>query len=174
MKITHETRRESFEQLDPSGRKAAILAELERGDGTALEIMRRMGFTDPNRVRPRLNELDRAGYIFQVGKRADPITGVNGVIYSKKPLHPLARITEAQTKNLHLKNTTKRETCQMPELHYIGISAAFDPYAEAEPVSYCPECGAPVYDGERIYYGHGTDHVIGCEHCIDTGFAQAG
>ena len=44
MKITHETRRESYEQLDPSGRKAAILAELERGDGTALEIMRRMGF----------------------------------------------------------------------------------------------------------------------------------
>ena len=64
--------------------------------------------------------------------------------------------------------------CQMPKLHYIGISAAFDPYAEAEPVSYCPECGAPIYDGERIYYGHGTDHVIGCEHCIDTGFAQAG
>ena len=54
----------------------------------------------------------------------------------------------------------------MPKLHYIGISAAFDPYAEAEPVSYCPECSAPVYDGERIYYGHGTDHVIGCEHCI--------
>lgn len=84
MKITHETRRESYEQLDPSGRKAAILAELERGDGTALEIMRRMGFTDPNRVRPRLNELDRAGYIFQVGKRRDPFTGVEGVIYSKK------------------------------------------------------------------------------------------
>lgn len=84
MKITHETRRESFEQLDPSGRKAAILAELERGDGTALEIMRRMGYSDPNRVRPRLNELDRAGYIFQVGKRRDPFTGVEGVIYSKK------------------------------------------------------------------------------------------
>lgn len=84
MKITHETRRESYEQLDLSGRKAAILAELERGDGTALEIMRRMGFTDPNRVRPRLNELDRAGYIFQVGKRRDPYTGVEGVIYSKK------------------------------------------------------------------------------------------
>lgn len=81
MKITHETRRESFEQLDPSGRKAAILTELERGDGTALEIMRRMGFTDPNRVRPRLNELDRAGYIFQIGKRRDPYTGVEGVIY---------------------------------------------------------------------------------------------
>lgn len=54
MKITHETRRESYEQLDP------------------------------NRVRPRLNELDRAGYIFQVGKRRDPYTGVEGVIYSKK------------------------------------------------------------------------------------------
>ena len=84
MKITHETRRESYEQLEPSGRKAAIQAELERGDGTALEIMRRMGFRDPNRVRPRLNELDRAGYIFQVGKRRDPYTGVEGVIYSKK------------------------------------------------------------------------------------------
>lgn len=38
----------------------------------------------------------------------------------------------------------------MPELHYIGISAAFDPYAEAEPVSYCPECGASITDMEPI------------------------
>ena len=70
---------------------------------------------------------------------------------AKKPLHPLARITEAQTKNLHLKNIPLGRICQMPELHYIGISAAFDPYAEAEPVSYCPECGAPVYDGCLLY-----------------------
>lgn len=31
-----------------------------------------------------LNSLTRAGYIFQVGKRRDPYTGVEGVIYSKK------------------------------------------------------------------------------------------
>ena len=37
----------------------------------------------------------------------------------RKPLHPLARITEAQTKNLHLKNTTKREACQMYELNLL-------------------------------------------------------
>lgn len=83
MKITHETRRESLSQLEPCGRKAAILAELERGDGTALEIMRRMGFNEPNAVRPRLNELDYAGLVFQVGRRKDPVTGVKGVVYSK-------------------------------------------------------------------------------------------
>lgn len=108
MKITHETRRESFEQLDPSGRKAAILAELERGDGTALEIMRRMGFTDPNRVRPRLNELDRAGYIFQVGKRRDPYTGVEGVIYSKKCPARATNTDKATKKNtLSIKYTER-------------------------------------------------------------------
>lgn len=31
-----------------------------------------------------LESHDRAGYIFQVGKRRDPYTGVEGVIYSKK------------------------------------------------------------------------------------------
>lgn len=108
MKITHETRRESYEQLDPSGRKAAILAELERGDGTALEIMRRMGFTDPNRVRPRLNELDRAGYIFQVGKRRDPYTGVEGVIYSKKSPARATNTDKATKKNtLSIKYTER-------------------------------------------------------------------
>ncbi|RJV96824.1 hypothetical protein DWW15_12970 [Subdoligranulum sp. AF14-43] len=109
MKITHETRRESYEQLDPSGRKAAILAELERGDGTALEIMRRMGFTDPNRVRPRLNELDRAGYIFQVGKRRDPYTGVEGVIYSKKSPARATNTDKATEKNTLFKKYTTGE-----------------------------------------------------------------
>ena len=80
--ITHETRRASLAALEPKGRKAAILDELKRGDGTALEIMRRMGFSDPNAVRPRLNELDRAGFIFQGGKKKDPVTHVEGVVYS--------------------------------------------------------------------------------------------
>lgn len=44
------------------------------------------------------------------------------------------------------------------ELHYVGISAAFDPYAQARPVGRCAECGAALYDGDRVYYGRGTDH----------------
>ena len=82
---------------------------LERGDGTALEIMRRMGFTDPNRVRPRLNELDRAGYIFQVGKRRDPYTGVEGVIYSKKSPARATNTDKAKEKNTLLKKYTTGE-----------------------------------------------------------------
>ena len=31
----------------------------------------------------------------------------------------------------------------------------------------CPVCGAALWDGERIYCGHGTDAVLGCEHCVD-------
>ncbi|MTS16702.1 hypothetical protein [Ruthenibacterium lactatiformans] len=46
------------------------------------------------------------------------------------------------------------------ELHYVGISAAFDPYAQARPVGRCAECGAALYDGDRVYYGRGTDHMI--------------
>ncbi len=48
------------------------------------------------------------------------------------------------------------------ELHYVGISAAFDPYAQARPVGRCAECGAALYDGDRVYYGRGTDHMLGC------------
>ena len=58
------------------------------------------------------------------------------------------------------------------ELHYVGISAAFDPYAQARPVGRCAECGAALYDGDRVYYGRGTDHVLGCGQCIDAGFAR--
>ena len=50
----------------------------------------------------------------------------------------------------------------------------YDAYAEAIPVRFCPECDRPIYDGDRIYCGNGTDHVIGCEHCIDVQFAHAG
>lgn len=44
---------------------------------------------------------------------------------------------------------------------------AYDPYAEAQPVLVCPECGAPVYAGEKYVCGRGTDHILACEHCAD-------
>ena len=45
------------------------------------------------------------------------------------------------------------------ELHYVGISAAFDPYAQARPVGRCAECGAALYDGDRVFGGGTIDSV---------------
>ena len=45
------------------------------------------------------------------------------------------------------------------DLHYVGISAAFDPYAQARPVGRCAECGAALYDGDRVYYGLSLIHI---------------
>ncbi len=44
---------------------------------------------------------------------------------------------------------------------------AFDPYEDAKPVLVCPECGEPVYIGEKYICLHGTNRVIACEHCAD-------
>ena len=38
---------------------------------------------------------------------------------------------------------------------------------EPEAVTRCPECGHAIYQGDEVYYGHGTDHIIGCERCTD-------
>lgn len=113
--ITYETRRASLAALEPKGRKAAIMEELKRGDGTALEIMRRMGFSDPNAVRPRLNELDRAGFVFQVGKKKDPITHVEGVIYSlenKKTPASAGAECKGTKENIHCNDTAEGGECQ--------------------------------------------------------------
>ena len=112
---TYKTRRASLAALEPKGRKAAILDELKRGDGTALEIMRRMGFSDPNAVRPRLNELDRAGFIFRVGKKKDPVTHVEGVVYSlENKKTPASSGTECKgtKENIHCNDTSKGGECQ--------------------------------------------------------------
>ena len=60
------------------------------------------------------------------------------------------------------------DTRSQPFLLYL----VFDPYAQARPVGRCAECGAALYDGDRVYYGRGTDHVLGCGQCIDAGFAR--
>ena len=44
---------------------------------------------------------------------------------------------------------------------------AWDPCEDAQPKFCCPICGHPIYDGDEYYTGHGTDHVAGCEHCLD-------
>ena len=44
---------------------------------------------------------------------------------------------------------------------------AWDAGADADPVGVCPVCGQAVYQGDRIYWARGTDHAVGCEHCVD-------
>ena len=81
----------------------------------------------------------------------------------RKPLHPLARITEAQTKNLHLKNTTKREACQMYELNFVGVSIAWDPCDEGENPK-CSICHTRLGYHEKLYFDL-RGAVLGCSEC---------
>lgn len=48
-----------------------------------------------------------------------------------------------------------------------GMDAGWSPGADAEAVGVCPVCGHAVYQGDRIYWGHGTDFAVGCEYCVD-------
>lgn len=56
-----------------------------------------------------LESHDRAGYIFQVGKRRDPYTGVEGVIYSKKCPARATNTDKATEKNTLFKKYTTGE-----------------------------------------------------------------
>lgn len=51
----------------------------------------------------------------------------------------------------------------MQAQEYRPRRTVFDPMADAEPEFICPNCGAPVYQGER-YFKCGC-LVIACEHC---------
>lgn len=70
MSITQETRREAYERVEPRSIRMKI-ADLLASEGgmTSSEIMERMGYANPNTVRPRLTELKADGVIQAVGKR---------------------------------------------------------------------------------------------------------
>lgn len=56
-------------------RAAAVLIWLrEHGRATDREVMRGMGFSDPNKVRPRITELVDAGLLEEVDTKIDPET----------------------------------------------------------------------------------------------------
>lgn len=66
MSITSETRRESYESVQerlPRMQERILSVLKERGAMTAEEIMREIGTSNPNCVRPRLTELSRKGRI---------------------------------------------------------------------------------------------------------------
>lgn len=84
MSITEETRRESYyetEQTAPTRRKIIYGCLKQHGPQTADELMERLGYTDPNNVRPRLTELKQAGLIEAAGRRTSNRTGKGAAVW---------------------------------------------------------------------------------------------
>lgn len=48
---------------------------------TDFEMAKRLGYSDPNKIRPRRNELVKKGYIIEVGKRPDRYTKKTSIIW---------------------------------------------------------------------------------------------
>jgi hypothetical protein len=64
------------EEAKLSARAQAVLAWItQHGPHTDREVMRGMGFTEPNSVRPRITELIDAGKLMEVCSRRDTATG---------------------------------------------------------------------------------------------------
>lgn len=64
----------NYEELSQIYRE--ILSCLKESDGmTDMEICQKLGYSDPNKVRPRSNELMKLNLIWDYGKRHCSITG---------------------------------------------------------------------------------------------------
>ncbi len=75
-------------------RLSEILAVFRRdGRMTDREVMRRLGYSDPNTVRPRVTEAIDMNLLEEVGKTEDPVTGrtvrVCAIVTSKPEQLPL-------------------------------------------------------------------------------------
>lgn len=81
MGYTEECRREAFERVEPKSIRMKITKLLtEDGAMTSSEIMEKMGYTNPNTIRPRLTELKHDGVIQAVGKRKNRF-GTNEAVW---------------------------------------------------------------------------------------------
>ena len=72
MSTTHDTRRESYEEIQAKAPKRWELIYsylLRHGPSTAEEIRNGLGYRDMNAVRPRVNEMAKRGLVRAVGKR---------------------------------------------------------------------------------------------------------
>lgn len=79
-----QTKLESFINLDEhklSEMRQLIYNELMSNPGTDSEIAHRLGFNDPNKVRPRRFELKDMGLITDNGKRKCDITGKTAIVW---------------------------------------------------------------------------------------------
>ena len=78
MSVTTETRRAAHEEIKPQKeprRQQIIEAITEYGPMTVDELMDKLGYHDPNQVRPRLTELTQAGALHTIGKRTSRRSG---------------------------------------------------------------------------------------------------
>ncbi len=78
MSVTSETRRDAHEHIKSTkgARHQQIMQAIaEHGPMTVDELMDRLGYHDPNRVRPRLTELVKAGALRTTGKRESRSSG---------------------------------------------------------------------------------------------------
>ena len=85
--LTHKTRRESNEKTGRETRYKKILAVLEPGiEMTSWEVMRALGYQNPNDVRPRLTELQQKGTLETVPdkKKYEPSTDRWVAVYRRK------------------------------------------------------------------------------------------
>ena len=71
-----QTSIDAYKELTSLGLKQKIVYEAIKTLGTAtdMDVTRYLSFSDPNRVRPRRNELVRKGLVISVGKTTDPHT----------------------------------------------------------------------------------------------------
>lgn len=78
MSVTTETRRAAHEYIKPAkgARHQQIMQAIaEHGPMTVDEMMDRLGYHDPNKVRPRVTELAQVGALCAIGKRQSPRSG---------------------------------------------------------------------------------------------------
>jgi len=81
--ITKETRLESFLQINPKKRYEQILDALGRETMTARQIYRKLGYYDPNTVRPRICELVKMGILEEAEKVYDVATNRRVTAYRR-------------------------------------------------------------------------------------------
>jgi predicted HTH transcriptional regulator len=60
------------------GERERIIYDLLRAHGpmTDRAVMQRLGYTDPNMVRPRITELKKSDWVVECGEVEDPVTHV--------------------------------------------------------------------------------------------------
>lgn len=66
----------AYETIDTSERNQSIYGVYENSEVPLMdrEVMHKLGFRDPNAVRPRITEMIDEGLLKEVGKSKDPVT----------------------------------------------------------------------------------------------------
>lgn len=84
MSITEETRREAYydsRTLAITRRQVVYSALKKYGPQTVDELMERLGYNDPNCIRPRLTEMKKDGLVETCGKRTSKRTGKTTAVW---------------------------------------------------------------------------------------------